>query len=84
MRPPCPLASSVLIHVLMERVAPERAESAREWDQGRVVAPIRPAVGKITLVSDRSGLHRILAVNADGRRVLRLTDDPAEDIEPDW
>jgi Tol biopolymer transport system component len=50
--------------------------------------PLRPGgstpEGKIAFASDRSGTWDIYVMNADGRGVKALTDDPAKDLQPEW
>jgi len=42
------------------------------------------AQGKIAFVSGRDGNGEIYVMNADGTGVTRLTNDPANDIQPAW
>ena len=48
----------------------------------RTLPPEPP--GKIAFSSDRGGNSDIYVMDPDGGGVLRLTDDPAEDLQPTW
>jgi TolB protein len=39
---------------------------------------------KILFSSNRSGNFEISAINTDGSGLIRLTDNPADDISADW
>ena len=39
---------------------------------------------RIVFVSSRDGNAEIYAMNADGSALTRLTDNPAEDVDPEW
>ncbi|MDQ3803543.1 MAG: LpqB family beta-propeller domain-containing protein [Acidobacteriota bacterium] len=43
-----------------------------------------PPNGKIAFSSNRDGNHEIYSMNADGTNQVRLTNNAAGDIEPDW
>jgi hypothetical protein len=40
--------------------------------------------GQIAFASNRDGNYEIYTMNEDGNDVTRLTDDDADDREPDW
>ncbi len=48
----------------------------------RTLAPEPP--GKIAFASDRAGNFDIYVMNPDGGGLVRLTNDPAEDVQPTW
>ncbi|HEX8181670.1 MAG TPA: DUF4394 domain-containing protein, partial [Pyrinomonadaceae bacterium] len=48
----------------------------------RTLAPDPP--GKIAFASDRAGNFDIYVMNPDGSGLVRLTSDPAEDVQPTW
>jgi Tol biopolymer transport system component len=47
-------------------------------------AALSPANGRIAFVSNRSGNQEIYTMKADGTGVLRLTNNPADDLSPVW
>jgi Tol biopolymer transport system component len=48
------------------------------------VQPGSSSKGRIAFVSDRDGNDEIYTMNPDGSDVRRLTNDPAEDLQPAW
>ncbi|HEX8457508.1 MAG TPA: Calx-beta domain-containing protein [Pyrinomonadaceae bacterium] len=48
----------------------------------RTLPPEPP--GKIAFASDRAGNSDIYVMDPDGGGLVRLTDDPAEDVQPTW
>ncbi|MCA1628151.1 MAG: DUF4394 domain-containing protein, partial [Acidobacteria bacterium] len=48
----------------------------------RTLPPELP--GKIAFASDRTGNFDIYVMDPDGGGIIRLTDDPAEDVQPTW
>ncbi len=44
--------------------------------------PIPSEIFRVTFVSDRDGNNEIYIMNSDGTGLRRLTDDPAQDLEP--
>jgi Tol biopolymer transport system component len=47
-------------------------------------AALSTANGKIAFVSDRSGNQEIYSMNPNGTGVLRLTNNPSDDLSPVW
>jgi Tol biopolymer transport system component len=56
-----------------------------DWTQAYVIpSPTTPQGGKIAFQSTRDGNHEIYVMNSDGTNVVRLTNDPSYDVDPEW
>ena len=62
----------------------QTASGPEEGTASAAAAVAAGGSGKIAYVSDRDGNFEIYAMNSDGSGQTRLTNNPAEDVEPDW
>ncbi len=60
------------------------AQAPQAGDDFHISALPPEPPGKIAFASDRAGNFDIYVMNPDGGGLVRLTNDPAEDVQPSW
>ncbi len=67
-----------------EPAAAVTAQAPQTGDDFHISALAPQPPGKIAFASDRAGNFDIYVMNPDGGGLVRLTNDPAEDLQPSW